>query len=457
MIHAAEKTAIEEQQLRLESEAAAVKIVTLHRAKGLEYDLVFCPLLWYESPKFLTPSIVCYQQGQLVTDLGSDTFEQHQQLAAQEQLAEELRLFYVAVTRAKYACYLIWANVGSKNNPNSSAMAYLFEFSEANFASQQAKLQQFKTEQPQIFDYQLITELSSIQSNYQTPNISLDFQLRHRKHTIYSDWKISSYTALANHSTPEIAPLVLDKTAEMDEKSQALETVLALPKGAHSGNVIHYLLEFNSFSKLADADYDFSHQRDQSCLRFGLKLAQPELINQLLRVIVNTPLAIEDTQFCLKNIHSWQCIKEMPFYLAIKSFTIQQINAILADCPDFRALTAQSLSGYLTGFIDLICEYQGRYYLIDYKTNTLENYQTETLIQAMREHHYGLQYWLYTVVLNDYLHQRLPNYNYHQHFGGVRYLFVRGMQAEIPMSGVYAVYPCWKKLQALRQIFNYRA
>jgi exodeoxyribonuclease V beta subunit len=108
----------------------------------------------------------------------------------------------------------------------------------------------------------------------------------------------------------------------------------------------------------------------------------------------------------------------------------------------------------LTGFIDLICEYQGRYYVMDYKTNGLESYQPDNLTNAMREHNYGLQYWLYSVVLDMYLQSRLPNYSYEEHFGGVRYLFVRGMQADVAMSGVYVDKPDLEKLKALVKVFG---
>jgi len=111
------------------------------------------------------------------------------------------------------------------------------------------------------------------------------------------------------------------------------------------------------------------------------------------------------------------------------------------------------MCGYLTGFIDLICEHQGRYYLMDYKTTSLPDYQPEHLTQAMYTHNYGLQYWLYTVVLHRYLQQRVPDYDYERHFGGVRYLFVRGMNPEHAMSGVYQDRPDAVKVNALAALF----
>jgi exodeoxyribonuclease V beta subunit len=112
------------------------------------------------------------------------------------------------------------------------------------------------------------------------------------------------------------------------------------------------------------------------------------------------------------------------------------------------------MQGYLTGFIDLIFVYQGRYYILDYKSNTLPDYHPETLIHAMREHNYGLQYWIYSVVLHLFLQNRLPNYQFEEHFGGVRYLFLRGMQANQAMSAVFSDLPDKTLLNKLAAIFT---
>ncbi len=446
----------DEQQLRLESDAAAVKIVTMHRSKGLEYDVVFCPVLWQSNDYLKTEKelIVCHQNGKMLTDLGSADFEAHRMQALNEQLAEDLRVFYVAVTRAKYRCYLAWSNVRSKENPNNSAMAYLLDFAAASFADQQIKLQSFQNAQPEVFDYQLLETPNLVTERYQTQQADLQFSFRQRKRAFYTDWTMSSYTALAALSMESTPDMPLDKSQESEETKPEDEAVLALPKGSHTGNVIHNLLEFNSFKNLANPEYDISVQREKTCARFGLKLEQPELINQLLQAVVSTPLSFDDENFCLKNLEPWHCAKEMPFYLQVNALKVQHINAVLKDCPAFAPLTEKQLSGFLTGFIDLICEYRGRYFVMDYKTNWLENYQLENLVAAMREHNYGLQYWLYSVVLDLYLQKRLPNYSYAEHFGGVRYLFVRGMQAGIAMSGVYADHPDLERLQALVKIFG---
>lgn len=448
----------EDQQLRLESDDNAVKIITLHRAKGLEYSVVFCPTLWQRNMTLASEKLLinCHipnaDANQLIVDLGSEQFEKHRAIALQEELAEDLRLFYVAVTRAKYRCYLAWVNVRSKEKPNNSAMAYLLnDFAEGDFVKQQSVLKGFADNNSEAFAYRLLKPPHEIAGQYKANYYQDEFKALERKRSLYTVWQMSSYTALSAlsiHDAPEIPedkvnePIVIDNEVTLDE----------LPRGAHTGNVVHDLLEHNSFFELAQ-DKDITEQREKACLRYGLQLENPEKLNELLINVVNTPLSFDDSAFCLKNIADKHCLKEMPFYLAMQTMDANSINTILHDSPSYQPLSSKKMCGYLTGFIDLVCHYKGRYYVMDYKTNSLPDYNESSLINAMREHNYGLQYWLYTVVLHGYLKQRLKNYDYERDFGGVRYLFVRGMNPDITASGVYCSRPELSKVETLAGVF----
>ncbi len=453
----AENNSNDEQQLRLESDADAVKIVTMHRSKGLEYPVVFCPYLSDRSDRLEKEKLrlSCHAQGEMLVDLGSDKFEQHREIALQEELAEDLRILYVALTRAKYRCYVVWLDCRTANKANQSALAYLL-YQQANIAysEQQAQLQQFAAQYPASFSYRQLDTGKCLQGNYQAnaadAELSIPAQTRH----LYSNWQMSSYTALSYLSLQEAAELPLDKAEESNEISPVIEQApLALAKGAHTGNVIHDLLEKISFAALANRQ-EISQQRDAACQRYGLQTDAPESLNELLYQTVSTPLSENDPDFCLANIEERYCLKEMPFYLSLCDFATADINHLLQDSRAFQPLSAKQMQGYLTGFIDLICVYQGRYYVLDYKSNALSDYQQASLTQAMREHNYGLQYWLYSVVLHLYLQNRLPDYQFAEHFGGVRYLFVRGMQAETAMSGVYSDLPDEQTLNALVDLLS---
>jgi exodeoxyribonuclease V beta subunit len=251
-----------------------------------------------------------------------------------------------------------------------------------------------------------------------------------------------------------VADLPEDKAQEPQEFSPPIK--LDLPRGAHTGNVIHELLEKFNFSDLENGvaiSKEFKEAREKACLRYGLKVARPEIIDELLQNVVQTPLS-NDVNFCLKNLPQTSFLKEMPFYLVTQKINTSEINRILENEPSFQPLDSKAINGYLTGVIDLICKVENRFYVMDYKSNYLPDYSHETMLGAMREHNYGLQYWLYCVVLHRYLENRLPNYEIEKHFGGVRYLFVRGMDANVSMSGVFETKPDSEKLITLANLFS---
>ncbi len=447
------------QQLRLESDADAVKIITMHRSKGLEYPIVFCPALYQHNhrPNSKNPLVLCHlpetngeKTNRLIVDLGSDQLGMHQTQAQYEEHAEDLRLAYVALTRAKYRCYVVWANVRSEDKANDSALAWLLDFAEDDFSGQQTVLQALQQQNENAFAYQLLEVSATINGSYQQSENHPKLLAKKRHRSLYTDWQMSSYTALSALSLSETPELPEDKARENQLTTDS--STIFLPAGAHTGNVVHDLLENIPFLDLANKR-NISTLRDKACQRYGLRLEQPEIIDDLLHKTVATPLSITDHKFCLKNLDA-HCLKEMPFYVSLPSFNTQKINTILINKPTFQPLTHKQMSGFLTGFIDLICEYGGRYYVMDYKTNSLPDYRTDTLTHAMREHNYGLQYWLYCVVLHRYLQNRLANYSFATHFGGVRYLFVRGMEPDIPMSGVFQDSPDLPTIEALAVLFK---
>jgi len=453
----------DDQQLRLESDAAAVRIVTLHRSKGLEFPVVFCPSLWARSNRLQQEKnlLSCHEQGRMVVDLGSEEFSRRREVALQEELAEDLRVFYVAVTRAKYRCYLPWADVRTRDRANASAMAYLLFARDGkqgqpglDFAGQQAVLQGLAERAGECFTYRVIavdTDACDRRYRQALPEAqTLTLLTRSRK--LFSSWQMSSYSALSALSVDDAPELPRDKARE-PQLPVSDEAGEALPMGAHTGNVVHALLETVAFQDLARGK-DITQQRDLACRRYGLSIDIPELLDSLLQRTVTTPLAAEDTGFYLANIEPQYCLKEMPFYLALQEIDVGRINDILQASEAYQALSHKHMHGYLTGFIDLVCRYRGRWYVMDYKTNSLSDYSAETQLQAMREHNYGLQYWLYALVLHRYLQERLPDYHYAEHFGGVRYLFVRGMRAEQPMRGVYQDLPDLDRLERLGELLS---
>ena len=147
----------------------------------------------------------------------------------------------------------------------------------------------------------------------------------------------------------------------------------------------------------------------------------------------------------------------MEFYLTIGQLQAENLNSFLRDnnyLLDHQSYSFNDISGFLKGFIDLVFEHDGKYYIADYKSNYLgptpEHYDIAHCKTAMYEHHYHLQYLIYTLALHRYLKLRIPDYDYDRHFGGVYYLFLRGMYADDDQQkGIYFHRPDAAVLQEL--------
>ncbi len=450
---------LEDTELRLESDEEAVRIVTMHSAKGLEYPVVFCPFLWQRG-NFLKKQkdfVTCHDENRaLVIDLGSPDFARHKEQALAEELAEELRLAYVALTRATYRCYAFWAEVkGNKDVTESMvpSLAWLLSLEQGkDFATQIQTLREQAANDSVA--YELIAadndETVVMASRKAAPDELMPVSFTGRN--LHTDWLLHSYSSL---STLGPAHQSENQSRWSDLSNETSETDLLpdLPKGAAMGNVVHALLEEVPFATLATGA-GYENLLHQQCAWFGVEVS-PGRLAALLQKVVQTPLFLADgsTPFCLTALNQSEILREMPFYFQLQASSTEQINTILAGETTVTPVTPKALQGYLTGFVDLICRYQGKFYIMDYKSNWLGNhlpdYGPEGLEQAMRDHNYGLQYWLYTLVLHRYLQNDLEGYDYSTHFGGVMYLFVRGMEPTLPGSGVYCDLPDRATLERL--------
>lgn len=436
----------EHAQLRLESDEQAVKVVTMHAVKGLEYPIVFCPYLWYR-PGFLKQEKHCISyhddQNRQVADLGSADFEKRREIALSEELAEEARLLYVAVTRASSRCYVFWADVrGSRfDMPSSeSALAWVLSLRECRGISEQ-------TEGFRALCVDDSVELQSVSAviedepwlgggtGEQQPDLSCRVFSRA---SLPGEWLMTSYSALAGSGHPVGGSVPEEKPPGSEKESPKIHT---LPLGAGLGNVVHGLLEDYPFSMLA-GDADYGAECQGQCTRFGVT-AESDQLMKLLRDVTGTPLQRADgnKMFALADLDERDVLKEMPFYFHLREASTERINELLQSSSVVQPIQERGLQGYLTGFIDLVCRHRGKYYVMDYKTNYLgpylSDYSGEQLAAAMHDHNYGLQYWIYTLVLHRYLLATLPGYEYERDFGGVFYLFARGMSPGYPGNGLF--------------------
>ena len=463
----------EEFELRLESDDEAVQVVTMHRAKGLEYPLVFCPFLWYRSNRTGTEKdlVTFHDAGnRLMADLGSAHFEDRRRRAEQEELSEDLRLLYVAVTRARLRCWVFWADVRGHGedvaDSFTSALGHLLFPRESLDAQglldeegQQARLRQVANGDEAAW-LLAVREETPLPVARESDGEPLECRQPGTR-PLATVWQMSSYSALAGQSVHEegrAAEGREDSPGAGADDPQPIE-VPGLPAGARFGNAVHDILEQIPFAELASGSAA-AERLEPYVRRHGLAVDAGRLSALLAHTVGARlqPGGSEREGFSLAELAPGRIIKEMPFYMHLERATTRAVNAILAADPAVAPLAYKEMQGYLTGFVDLVCEHDGRFHVIDYKTNNLGDscggYSHGRLTGAMRQHNYGLQYWIYSLVLHRHLRAFLPGYQLPRHFGGVSYLFVRGMSTARPGAGVYSARVDAGRLQALDALFG---
>ena len=226
--------------------------------------------------------------------------------------------------------------------------------------------------------------------------------------------------------------------------------IFTFPKGARSGIFFHDVFENLNFT---NQDPDYSNQLCEAKLReYGYDPAWKNVIHDTLNNVLSVPLPAGDNVLRLSSITPPQRINEMEFYFPVKPFTTAKLHSMFKDysgvgIPDSFPLRLENLTfvpsrGFLKGYIDLAFEHQGRFYILDWKSNHLgnrvEDYDRENINQIMEAEYYILRYCLYTVAFNRYLQARKPDYRYEEDFGGVFYVFLRGVNTEYgPRYGIY--------------------
>jgi exodeoxyribonuclease V beta subunit len=449
----------EHAELRLESDEQAVKVVTMHAVKGLEYPIVFCPCLWYRSARLGREKhcITSHDaQGYQIADLGSDEFSARRDMALEEELAEEVRLLYVALTRASCRCYAFWADVrGNQYTASSkdSALSWVLSLDEEEGIDGQAQriAELCDNRAVEFRPVAALAEGGTLQAAVHNEAEAMHCRTFTRS-IPPGEWLMTSYSALAGqgHYVGTQDPVELP-----EKEAQNSRRIYDLPFGAGFGNVVHGLLEDYPFSLLA-GNQEYEEEILGQCRRFGVRADAGQLMG-LLRDVTRSPLTPGGGvgSFSLLDLGEQDLLKEMPFYFHLREESTGRINELLAFSDVVQPIQERKLRGYLTGFVDLVCRYRGRYYIMDYKSNYLgdyfSEYRQEGLVAAMRDHNYGLQYWIYTLVLHRFLAGSLPTYSYQQNFGGVFYLFTRGMSPEFPGNGVFYDRPDLRVLDGLQK------
>ncbi|QLF94074.1 exodeoxyribonuclease V subunit beta [Pseudomonas sp. ABC1] len=466
--------AADEQVLRLESDDALVRVVTIHKSKGLEYPLVFLPFICAFRPVDASKPLQVQDGERRRLLLHPD--EAQLQQAEHERLGEDLRLLYVALTRARHACWLGIAELRDGRRKESSlprsAFGYLLGGGEPldPLATHLEALQQ-----PPAIQLQAAPDASP--QRYQAPSQTWQPpSWPTPRRTAREHWWIASYSALRQADSASEAPDYLDSApdnpaeqkASDDDRSVPLQQanpqgdgLHPFPRGPGPGTFLHGLLEMaaqEGFARLVERPERLRDLIARRCQLRGLTEWIAPLHSWLLHLLAcPLPLADDDSA-SLCQLGHYQA--EMEFWFEARQVDAQRLDRLVRqyELPELPrpALRADTLNGMFKGFIDLVFEHQGRYYVADYKSNWLGDddsaYDLHNMQLAVAEHRYDLQYALYLLALHRQLRLRLADYDYDRHIGGALYLFLRGSQSA--SHGVLLARPPRQLIEHLDRLFQ---
>jgi exodeoxyribonuclease V beta subunit len=378
-----------EQQL--ESDENAVKLMTIHKSKGLEFPIVIFPV---------------YR-----TKFNDD---------------ETLRVYYVALTRAKYKTDVLCFTSGTYSH--LKFIDILNTFKNTHQTSQNFDNYRFEEK----FDTKELP--NEILSPVETPVPSI----------IDKNWKISSYSALATHS--DFRPKNIENSALEDYERFVFEE---MPRGNSAGLFLHSLFENANF---CDENFEeFLKSQQSSYLKHKGENANAENYAKLIENV----LGADYSGFDLRDLENGKRINELEYHLKIKDNTkIKEITNILGTEEEQGEA---KISGLLMGFIDMIFEKNGKYYIIDWKSNylgnTLDAYRKENMEESIKANNYDLQYQIYSIALCKFLEQRIQDFDFEKHFGGGFWVFLRGCRTG-KESGIYHFPPDKKLYKNLKSVFS---
>ncbi len=462
--HARDGMAVDGAETRLASDAPAVRVTTMHSAKGLQFGVVLLPEVSDLIVQSRKPFPVVLD-GKRYLHVGPplDFRDPTRKEFERQQREEELRLLYVALTRAKYMT-IAWHVVGKRSQTGSLTALLSRDRSTTTLNDRYARVPSQPSLNPALIH---ISDLDDTQPR-PVPQQSIAtaaLTIARMNRQVDQVWRRTSYSGLtAGLYELGHTPVHGDEPAEVDvfqpppSPGMDLPSPMAhLPSGAAFGTLVHAALEELDWSPSALAD-SAAQVVERLAPRFGMGPEDSEVLTASLVQICSTPLGPLADGVALRDIPLGQRLPELDFDMPMSELGTSATVGDLADLmaahlPATDPLSAYPahlrsspaaggiLRGFLTGSIDAVLQTPSqKYVVVDYKTNrlptgpgeelTVGHYQGPAMAEAMMQAHYPLQALLYSVALHRFLAWRLPGYSPDKHLGGAGYLFVRGMAGE---------------------------
>jgi exodeoxyribonuclease V beta subunit len=456
----------EEYQLRLESDDDAVKVMTVHKSKGLEFPIVFCPFVWNPVGLRKDNSLLFHDDdSSAVLDLGSGD-EGHRAKAVKEALAENVRLLYVALTRARNRCYAAWGRV---KDVQTSALGYLVKSAEGKGTGGPvaARKDSGSETRSALEDYLGRDRVRDIPQDMpeppaEAPNPAEEVEASAFRTDIDRSWGIASYTSLISgiHRVDDGIDRDSLPAGDLSEEEPSPEGsgIFSLPKGARTGILLHAVFE----------EIDF--QADDAAIQTAARDATRKYgfdafwLDAVVRMVKNT-LQADLGGFSLQDVPGNDRLSELEFFFPISTLAPKSLGKALVELSPAEGRGQRTpkfifdpVHGFIRGFMDLVFKHGGQYYLVDWKSNhlgdSIKDYHEAALAKAMEKNHYILQYHLYTVALHRYLGRSLKSYSYEKHFGGIFYVFLRGIDPEKGQEyGIFRARPEEEAIERMSRMF----
>ncbi|WP_298015858.1 exodeoxyribonuclease V subunit beta [uncultured Castellaniella sp.] len=458
------------RRLRLESDEALVRVVTVHKSKGLEYPLVFLPFVCRgRSTKPKTGPQALHWEGRRQWLLQLDAEQARQ--AQREELGEETRKLYVALTRARHAVWLALGDTGRESGLTHVLGGDVRQAWDRRCADHP---EQFAWD-PEPAAAGWPEDVAVAPASPRPDEIGPARRLS--GFVVGDPWWIASYSALELADRPARAAgrsdgspdTALEDVLREEQGGRLEQTFLAdaasepaglsgFPRGSEAGTFLHGLLEWAAQRRFRHLD----GMRDMIARRCAVRgwESQIDVLHDWLSRFAQTdwrPQLPGDPRIRLDGLQA--CLPEMEFWLPVRQVSVAELDrriteGVFQGVPR-PALAAQALNGLFKGFIDLSFQVGERYYLIDYKSNhlgpRLADYAAPALRQAACAARYDVQMLMYVLALHRQLRLRLPDYDYRRHMGGAVYLFLRGQDA--PGQGLLSLCPPQDLVESLDALF----
>lgn len=463
----------EHRTLRLESDAGLVKVITVHKSKGLEYPLVFLPFGTAFRAQNEKQAFVRYHDGQGQPVTVFDPSPEDVARADRERLGEDIRKLYVALTRARFAT---WVGAAALEDWQHSGLGYLIGGDGGSRITD--CLNQLAEGRANI----AVIPLPQAEATRYTPPApdALGPALQSTREA-REDWWIASYSSIEYSGragtgiafSGEVEDAQTQNLLEESSQGEAEDVDTApasatrnhhhFPKGAGPGTFLHDLLEWctqHGFQRVLENPATLREQLIRRCSTRGWNDWVAPLEQWLLALIAR-PLRLERAGDAAVSLSALTTLRpELEFWFESRNVSIRTLDRLVTrhtlNGADRPQVEENRFNGMIKGFIDLVFEHQGQYYVLDYKSNTLGEddsaYTDQAMGDAILEKRYDLQYVLYLLALHRLLKARLPDYDYDRHIGGAVYLFLRGVDSA--SGGAFTDKPPRALMEQLDALFD---